>query len=217
MVRFQSAPRTFMRGDRDGAQHPARPARFNPRPALSCGATKILRGCVILSGVSIRAPHFHAGRHAYCWADVIAAQFQSAPRTFMRGDLQGGQTTSGDILFQSAPRTFMRGDHGSMGSPFVAQGFQSAPRTFMRGDFRTRPALSYILPVSIRAPHFHAGRPRLCKKCNQEFTFQSAPRTFMRGDLQWLMSTLCPNCFNPRPALSCGATAAAVNDTAARS
>ena len=84
--RFQSAPRTFMRGDRWMRQLTGLAARFNPRPALSCGATS--RNCSGARGygVSIRAPHFHAGRRCASMSAVATLRFQSAPRTFMRGD-----------------------------------------------------------------------------------------------------------------------------------
>ncbi len=35
---------------------------FNPRPALSCGATQVVVCSLATGTVSIRAPHFHAGR-----------------------------------------------------------------------------------------------------------------------------------------------------------
>ena len=83
---FQSAPRTFMRGDLLALSQPAKHISFNPRPALSCGATQLAAITQQIEEVSIRAPHFHAGRHT--WPDIThgVTLFQSAPRTFMRGD-----------------------------------------------------------------------------------------------------------------------------------
>ena len=95
---FQSAPRTFMRGDQIGVnEHFGKTSfarlttspvtSFNPRPALSCGAT----------GTAEFIEH-------------MVAAFQSAPRTFMRGDLLLLRIEELLTWFQSAPRTFMRGD-----------------------------------------------------------------------------------------------------------
>ena len=143
-------------------QEPRREAEgrgsFNPRPALSCGATLYLGVTPTLFEVSIRAPHFHAGR------------------------LKRGNPRCRGILFQSAPRTFMRGDW----NPVFSWKYQTS--------FNPRPALSCGATgrsheqriaglVSIRAPHFHAGR---------------------RSPLSSL--PLQEQSFNPRPALSCGAT-----------
>ena len=60
----------------------------------------------------------------------------------------------------------------------------AVPRTFMRGDRTTARMRAMTLCVSIRAPHFHAGRH------------------IGRASFSHLTA-----CFNPRPALSCGATA----------
>ena len=185
---FQSAPRTFMRGDVGRLELRQAIRSFNPRPALSCGATGSAQYGRGVREVSIRAPHFHAGRRSPCRDTSAHPRFQSAPRTFMRGDAQGGSEAIKLLAFQSAPRTFMRGDFFPLPDMTQRTAFQSAPRTFMRGDFvgsivsierksfNPRPALSCGATgyctcygkdwiVSIRAPHFHAGRPACCRCC----------------------------------------------------
>ena len=63
---FNPSPRTFMRGNAAILHDKARTIRgFNPRPALSCGATAYRREYGDHLAVSIRAPHFHAGRPAH--------------------------------------------------------------------------------------------------------------------------------------------------------
>jgi len=138
-----------------------------------------------MTEVSIRAPHFHAGRRIGVPASAMRVMFQSAPRTFMRGDRSSSAIVAGTVMFQSAPRTFMRGDTNC-------------------GDRRT------CAIVSIRAPHFHAGRPFADFFLSLAAWFQSAPRTFMRGDRSTCSSERRCTRFNPRPALSCGATAGLV-------
>ncbi len=147
-----------MRGDESQATIRAIVSGFNPRPTLSCGATRA------------------AGVYA-----VTLQSFQSAPHTFMRGDYRWTDEQRKQYAFQSAPHTFMRGDNVSFSALARAAQFQSAPHTFMRGDhnsmvagsnpasFNPRPTLScgatdrFLIEaapigVSIRAPHFHAGR-----------------------------------------------------------
>ena len=58
---FQSAPRTFMRGDRLPLRIKTWGWGFNPHPALSCGVTSTTGYVNSLYVVSIRTPHFHAG------------------------------------------------------------------------------------------------------------------------------------------------------------
>ena len=202
---------------------------FNPRPALSCGATLLVHLPAQPTEVSIRAPHFHAGRRRQamsCSARWVT--FQSAPRTFMRGDDKGMVAQLSMSEFQSAPRTFMRGDcivrcnhssicvsirapHFHAGRPMRPAGsaavmvFQSAPRTFMRGD-------SIVVPpaqekrVSIRAPHFHAGRPRPESFGSPSRGFNPRPALSCGATRSGAKYPRALACFNPRPALSCGAT-----------
>ena len=131
--------------------------RFNPRPALSCGATAAGPGRGDLVIVSIRAPHFHAGRHAGYAHCFTFSMFQSAPRTFMRGDICPQAGCARD-------RVSIRAPHFHAGRPFSycidpkLVVFQSAPRTFMRGDGKSPEEKPKEEEVSIRAPHFHAGR-----------------------------------------------------------
>ena len=206
--RFQSAPRTFMRGDRCTSP-PTRPRIcfnprpalscgatrlgiavhlvyycFNPRPALSCGATCCDASIVVEFEVSIRAPHFHAGRPKSGLFVTRCRPFQSAPRTFMRGDGPASRDPRDGVVSIRAPH-FHAGRH--------------VPAR--RGH--------HPLYVSIRAPHFHAGRPTCRTQPTPACLFQSAPRTFMRGDASVSSEGNDRGRFNPRPALSCGATSAA--------
>ncbi len=59
---------------------------FNPRPALSSGAIAIRRLREELVFVSIRAPLFRAGRYQLPLRVCVEIKFQSAPRSFERGD-----------------------------------------------------------------------------------------------------------------------------------
>ena len=202
---FQSAPRTFMRGDHSAQMMTAHIISFNPRPALSCGATNESSVGGTQGTVSIRAPHFHAGRRPRGGGYAGDWMFQSAPRTFMRGDC-AQRCWAGELCVSIRAPHFHAGRPKSSSDTRRDPAFQSAPRTFMRGDqpevlreayekgFNPRPALSCgatihsdpergELHVSIRAPHFHAGRPALDDASRQRMKFQSAPRTFMRGDV----------------------------------
>ena len=51
-----------MRGNAYVPTKPTSKLSFNPRPALSCGATAGDPLASLLDLVSIRAPHFHAGQ-----------------------------------------------------------------------------------------------------------------------------------------------------------
>ena len=150
---FQSAPRTFMRGDVSLLQDAIRKLSFNPRPALSCGATltalhiDCLRTVSIRAphfhagrpgsglvptdcvGVSIRAPHFHAGRRVCSDAHARDGSFNPRP-ALSCGATAAPPTYCKIVSFQSAPRTFMRGD---------AQSWVKQPLTW---GFNPRPALS---------------------------------------------------------------------------
>ena len=85
---FQSAPRSFPRGDVEGKGR--RAGRYK---------------------VSIRAPEFPPGRCASRQNTAPTGRFQSAPRSFPRGDLWPAQSSRSYDKFQSAPRSFPRGDY----------------------------------------------------------------------------------------------------------
>ena len=178
---FQSAPRTFMRGDmrviavHDGIE------RFNPRPALSCGATNASQLRSTPSDVSIRAPHFHAGRREGLVKNVLVLIVSIRAPHFHAGRPGSATMDMMRSLFQSAPRTFMRGDRLPGRGRQPGRGFNPRP-ALSCGATGTLPFGQNRIQVSIRAPHFHAGRRQ--------------PRP------AWWART----CFNPRPALSCGAT-----------
>ena len=124
----------FARGDQTAARTDGGHQRFNPRPALSRGATGdgdrtgshyvvSIRAPRFRAGrlarhrparqqrrVSIRAPRFRAGRHVGAGAAESESVFQSAPRAFARGDRHQYETAAPSVTFQSAPRAFARGD-----------------------------------------------------------------------------------------------------------
>ena len=155
--------------------------------------------------VSIRAPHFHAGRPLHISTDTAADLFQSAPRTFMRGDAPRHRRSPGLLLFQSAPRTFMRGDLLRRVYRRRVRSFNPRP-ALSCGATKKRAVRNALQAVSIRAPHFHAGRraseprparwrgfnPRPALSCGATRTCPARSPSSIR--------------FNPRPALSCGAT-----------
>ena len=86
------------------------------------------------------------------------------------------------LLFQSAPRSLLRGDSMTSASSASSTVFQSAPRSLLRGDRR---GIEPLIGVE---------------------SFQSAPRSLLRGDCVNSKYQRLQPCFNPRPAVSCGAT-----------
>ena len=206
MVQFQSAPRSLERGDDCARGGAPRTRCFNPRPALSNGATRLPRGrrscrwCfnprpALSNGatpgwypgqcafsVSIRAPLSRTGRLPQLSRRVKADWFQSAPRSLERGDAHAILERAGIKSFNPRPAL-------SNGATFK----RCHSRSLLYG-FNPRPALSN-------------GATRVCQRQYQEVSeFQSAPRSLERGDWpsEGALSTF--RGFNPRPALSNGAT-----------
>ncbi len=181
---FQSAPRSFDRGDLPGAQPPARDRVSIRTPVLRPGRPKTEAARANAKKVSIRTPVLRPGRLSGSGGHDQTFTFQSAPRSFDRGDTCFSRTRTPFHGFQSAPRSFDRGDQPSYPSK-PGMVFQSAPRSFDRGDGTS---LLKRLPV---------------------IGFQSAPRSFDRGDSA---SQFAPRrltiCFNPHPGPSTGATCA---------
>ena len=172
--------------------------RFNPRPALSCGATNASQLRSTPSDVSIRAPHFHAGRREGLVKNVLVLIVSIRAPHFHAGRPGSATMDMMRSLFQSAPRTFMRGDRLPGRGRQPGRGFNPRP-ALSCGATGTLPFGQNRIQVSIRAPHFHAGRRRPRQKVRQRQKvsiraphfhgacalsewFQSAPRTFMRGD-----------------------------------
>ena len=181
---FQSAPRTFMRGDGVGNCKPRSCISFNPRPALSCGATSSMTGNYNTWLVSIRAPHFHAGRPGQTCPLITVPGFNPRPALscgatpsheqadslhgvsiraphFHAGRRRPGQHAGPDGAFQSAPRTFMRGDESHDYQQLLSSVSIRAPH-FHAGRLRHAKRIGFFRLVSIRAPHFHAGRLEGC-------------------------------------------------------
>ena len=111
--------------------------------------------------VSIRAPHFHAGRRRNINRIRFTMWFQSAPRIFMRGDRDGMLTGPFHTVSIRAPHFHA----GRLRDTTHGAHRLHAPR-FNAG----RPAFSCGGPT-----HGATGGRHVCK-------FQSAPRIFMRGD-----------------------------------
>ena len=157
---------------------------FNPRPAVSCGAT-ILAQLQTSAGLFQSAPRSLLRGDQISQGFVVAVtQFQSAPRSLLRGDLPSKLLNPSEAWFQSAPRSLLRGDAAGR-----------AGRRPRPGRFNPRPAVS-------------CGATPIWKAELIALQFQSAPRSLLRGDLRH-GSTFGHRStrFNPRPAVSCGATA----------
>ena len=214
--RLAAGPRVSIRAPRfhtgrPGGRLPAwlRAFCFNPRPALSHGATS-------------RADQSVGHRR----------RFQSAPRAFTRGDGVVYSQVRWTGRFNPRPAL----SHGAtlkLPLDFVQRVTVSirAPR-FHTGRQATSVPVGHSVRVSIRAPRFHTGRleggglppspfpafqsaPRAFTRGDGGTTpttdprrgFQSAPRAFTRGDRAVLRLSIRRPCrFNPRPALSHGAT-----------
>ena len=178
--------------------------------------------------VSIRAPQSHAGRQTDSDSRTCHSGFNPRPAVLCGATEACEINLKALVVFQSAPRSVMRGDRQPSCRPVFAP-FQSAPRSLMRGDlmrarcsplhwsFNPRPA---VLCGATFAPAYRGlvtylfqSAPRsvmrgddLSCTCDDGRKFQSAPRSVMRGDLfQWEI-TATGICFNPRPAVLCGAT-----------
>ncbi len=252
--RFQSAPRAHARGDESGVTKQLSLRCFNPRPALTRGATLEIGGLLAAGIVSIRAPRSRAGRPSTAGFCLGANLFQSAPRAHARGDVSGQLPVVSGCVSIRAPRSragrpsrhagrfdainvsiraprsragrlmklarvidglfvSIRAPRSRAGrrqsSPVSMSGstFQSAPRAHARGDPRDLIPRVRTDRVSIRAPRSRAGRLHRSPYVGVECVFQSAPRAHARGD------SMCPRLlpaiqsFNPRPALTRGATA----------
>ena len=163
---------------------------FNPRPAPSCGATAMGSRHFHPDRVSIRAPHLRAGRQVHPHPQVTVRKFQSAPRTFVRGDVSKSRWAEEREWFQSAPRTFVRGDVCPGQHQQQADGFNPRPAPSC-GATDGQIGKARNLLVSIRTPHLRAGRLKIYDTIKTLDMFQSAPRTFVRGD-RWLVCTSIP-------------------------
>ncbi len=203
---FQSAPHTFMRGDEDFYLESHQRICFNPRPTLSCGATWLGDGREVPIRVSIRAPHFHAGRpngaplfNPVFGVSIRAPHFHAGRRGFSR-------SLRSVCLFQSAPHTFMRGDSGPLRMFRRYRSFNPRP-TLSCGATPIPSGFSMEHLVSIRAPHFHAGRRTMVIHMYKSLTVSIRAPHFHAGrrPMRPILATR-PSGFNPRPTLSCGAT-----------
>ncbi len=83
---FQSAPRAHARGDAITSRFQRLSNCFNPRPALTRGATLDQGVHSTVGVVSIRAPRSRAGRLDPGAIRTTQFSFQSAPRAHARGD-----------------------------------------------------------------------------------------------------------------------------------
>src|SRR5260221_482602 len=108
--------------------------------------------------VSIRAPELPPGRYLHPRRRHRPRAFQSAPRSYLRGDPTPSFHARSRNWFQSAPRSYLRGDLFITTFVTVLKAFQSAPRSYLRGD------------RNFRGTAWKTRR------------FQSAPRSYLRGD-----------------------------------
>ena len=129
---FQSAPRSHERGDRRRLAWAAGAACFNPRPALTSGAT-----------LFVNIPS-------------IIHRFQSAPRSHERGDMTATGARRHWLGFNPRP-ALTSGATRYRPRPRQSNQFQSAPRSHERGDW-TSLLQTRTSRVSIRAPLSRAGR-----------------------------------------------------------
>ena len=177
--RFQSAPPAFTGGDRQ-LLAVLLPARFNPRPRLSPGATALGGALAPVAEVSIRAPGFHRGRRGGCIPWPRADTFQSAPPAF----------TGGDPARHRRRRRFMRFNPRPRLSPGATAVLIDACSHISR--FNPRPRLSPGATrssrfqvrqgdVSIRAPGFHRGRRAAVDCCRVEREVSIRAPGFHRG------------------------------------
>ena len=133
---FQSAPRSFDRGDHRTSTGGRGRACFNPRPGPSTGATCMLPGLLGPDFVSIRAPVLRPGRLQGS-GEVTAHEQVSIRAPVLRpGRLDLVERWATLHKFQSAPRSFDRGDLTPKQKGIICMLFQSAPRSFDRGDCR---------------------------------------------------------------------------------
>ena len=147
-----------------------------------------------LNYVSIRAPRFHTGRPTcYFRLNQISTRFNPRPALSHGATFLWLRKEVFSLLFQSAPRAFTRGDTRKASCSFP---------------------LSY---VSIRAPRFHTGRPNGFIQFSWNFGVSiRAPRFHTGRRLAGALIFKRCACFNPRPALSHGATAEALGRKAVK-
>ncbi len=158
MAVFQSAPRAHARGDVLQCSSTSTWHCFNPRPALTRGATRTNDNTKTPRQSFNPRPALTRGATAVSWcvAPVVVVSIR-------------------------APRS-------RAGRPGL------------------RPSQPLGLSVSIRAPRSRAGRPTAFSHADFAWLFQSAPRAHARGDQFVALVVVVQACFNPRPALTRGAT-----------
>ena len=178
---------------------------FNPRPGAIPGATLPRRRGHLLRHVSIRAPELSPGRPARSLFRVSISLFQSAPRSYPRGDLRVLLPAPSPWLFQSAPRSYPRGDTRESRTGTTSTSFNPRPGA-IPGATRRHPGNPQGAQVSIRAPELSPGRPLARMAHAPASEFQSAPRSYPRGDQTPASGTATLFCFNPRPGAIPGAT-----------
>src|SRR5260221_580293 len=102
-AKFQSAPRSYLRGDHIDRRREPRHPSFNPRPGVTSGAIAARRELRVREEVSIRAPELPPGRSTAACAATSMRLFQSAPRSYLRGDLTIRDAATGRVRFNPRP------------------------------------------------------------------------------------------------------------------
>ncbi len=155
--------------------------------------------------VSIRAPHFHAGRHLFrLWAQQTHC-FNPRPTLSCGATSIRYFSWTLSVVSIRAPH-FHAGRRSALIKPRHGSSVSIRAPHFHAGRRLKMNSRNAAQAVSIRAPHFHAGRPIWYGFQIRPSVFQSAPHTFMRGDDVQRASSSTYHRFNPRPTLSCGAT-----------
>ena len=203
---FQSAPRSYPRGDSKASMSPPESRSFNPRPGVTPGAMLLLQFFDVFAVVSIRAPELPPGRSQNRRLRAVAGRVSiRAP------ELPPGRFASGTVMpewyfqFQSAPRSYPRGDRDQPRDCTLRAGFNPRPGVtpgaiYSAGFIKQRELVSIRAPelppgrsvdgggiasgddVSIRAPELPPGRCSRHYAMRGYCVFQSAPRSYPRGD-----------------------------------
>ena len=131
---FQSAPLTEARGDLPADAPTRRMVGFNPLPSPKQGETGAIKQVFLTKEVSIRSPHRSKGRHQLRVNHLIVEEFQSAPLTEARGDVEEVKIVAHTICFNPLPSPKQGETNLNLSVILISSLFQSVPLTEARGD-----------------------------------------------------------------------------------